>query len=317
MPTISSSLLQPLVTPSTALLTRARTSPCTAARSSFSRVTWMLPSAACSFTPAGRCVCTWPFGPWTVTVLPFTSNFTPCGSGIGLFPMRDIVEILFLVSPSKAQGFEFHNRFFAGLWYLAIGPWQNLVARSFCGQRNCVRRNAQPNTTYQWPRARGSAALPHFTKHFSAHTLFARLAAGHHSLGSGQDVDAQTAQHPGDFIPADVHTAAGAGDALQVRDRSGIVRSVLQINPQNLPALFFRRLEIGDVTFFFQNTCDLLLQPRSRYIEFLVTRVYGVADARQQICDRIGQTHLRSSHLIVTRLPRSCGEPARDVKPST
>jgi hypothetical protein len=43
--------------------------------------------------------------------------------------MRDIIEILFLVSPSKAQGFEFHNRFFPGLWYLAIGPWQNLVTR--------------------------------------------------------------------------------------------------------------------------------------------------------------------------------------------
>jgi hypothetical protein len=37
--------------------------------------------------------------------------------------MRDIVEILFLVSPSRAQGLEFHNRFFAGLWYLAIGHW--------------------------------------------------------------------------------------------------------------------------------------------------------------------------------------------------
>jgi hypothetical protein len=24
-------------------------------------------------------------------VLPFTSNFTPCGSGIGFFPIRDIL----------------------------------------------------------------------------------------------------------------------------------------------------------------------------------------------------------------------------------
>jgi len=31
--------------------------------------------------------------PWdlaTTTVFPFTSNFTPCGSGIGFFPIRDI-----------------------------------------------------------------------------------------------------------------------------------------------------------------------------------------------------------------------------------
>jgi len=35
--------------------------------------------------------------------------------------MRDIVEILFLVSPSKAQGFEFHNRFLR--WPLVLGHW--------------------------------------------------------------------------------------------------------------------------------------------------------------------------------------------------
>src|SRR5215467_16021166 len=112
---------------------------------------------------------------------------------------------------------------------------------------------------------------------------------------------------------ADVHPASGTGDALHLGDSRGMIRTVLQVNAQDLAALFFRRLEIGDVAFFFQNARDLLLQPRSVNIELLVTRVNGIADARQQICDRIGQTHLLSSPLIVTRLPRTHRGTCRDV----
>src|SRR5215469_16891035 len=112
---------------------------------------------------------------------------------------------------------------------------------------------------------------------------------------------------------ADVHPATGTGDALHLGDSRGIVRTVLQVNAQDLAALFFRRLEISDVAFFFQNARDLLLQARSGNIELLVTRVNRIADARQQICDRIGQTHLLSSPLIVTRLPRTRRGTCRDV----
>jgi hypothetical protein len=38
-----------------------------------------------------------------------------------------------------------------------------------------------------------------------------------------------------------------------------------------------------------------------------------IANACQQICDRIGQTHLRLSPLIVTRLLRLCRRTCRDV----
>src|SRR5262245_14258754 len=271
MPTISSSLDQPLVTPSTALFTSARTRPCTAERSSFSRVTWMWPSAAWSFTPAGRCVCTWPFGPCTTTVLPFTSNFTPCGSGIGFFPMRDIV----------------------------LNPFIKRVLQAV----------SWPNSTL----VTGLIALrvsPHFAQNLATHAFFACLAAGHHSLGSGENVDAQPAQDARDFVVPHVHAAAGTRNALQIGNGGGIVRPVLQINAQDLAAFLFRRLEIGDVAFFFQNACDLLLQPRSGNIKLLVTRVDRITNARQQICDRIGQTHLLSSPLFVTRLPRPAGEPA-------
>src|ERR1019366_8525556 len=81
MPTISSSLVQPLVTPSTALLTRARASPCTAACASSGRSATRLPSFCSIVMPDGRCVSSLPFGPWTIT---------PLGIAIGFFPIRDI-----------------------------------------------------------------------------------------------------------------------------------------------------------------------------------------------------------------------------------
>jgi len=45
---------------------------------------------------------TFPLGPSTRTVLPCMVYFTPAGSGIGFFPIRDIASILFwLASPEK------------------------------------------------------------------------------------------------------------------------------------------------------------------------------------------------------------------------
>src|SRR5581483_2143736 len=91
MPTISSSRVQPRVTPSTALLTRARARPCTAACESFSRTATRCPSCCSTRVPRGSGVSSLPFGPCTATVLPSNFTVTPLGSGIGFFPILDIV----------------------------------------------------------------------------------------------------------------------------------------------------------------------------------------------------------------------------------
>src|SRR5208337_441202 len=93
MPTISSSLVQPLVTPSTALLTSARASPCTAACASSGRNATRLPSFCSIVMPDGRDVSSLPFGPWTITVLPSILTVTPFGIAIGFFPIRDIGQL--------------------------------------------------------------------------------------------------------------------------------------------------------------------------------------------------------------------------------
>src|SRR6202167_3328880 len=94
MPTISSSLVQPLVTPSTAFETSARVKPCSAASSSFSRTARRMPSFFSSVMPVGSKAVSLPLGPSTSTVLPCTVYFTVAGSGIGFLPIRDICFLL-------------------------------------------------------------------------------------------------------------------------------------------------------------------------------------------------------------------------------
>src|SRR5947207_1155232 len=94
MPTISSSRVHPLVTPSTALFTKARVSPCSAACESFSRSATRWPSCCSTLIPRGTTVSSLPLGPCTKTVLPSIVIVTPLGSAIGFFPIRDIKEAL-------------------------------------------------------------------------------------------------------------------------------------------------------------------------------------------------------------------------------
>src|ERR1700735_1376825 len=92
MPTISSSLVHPEVTPCTALFTSALVNPCSAALSSLARSRCRVPSTVFNVMPSAISAETLPLGPSTKTVVPSTLYFTPGGSGIGFFPMRDIAQ---------------------------------------------------------------------------------------------------------------------------------------------------------------------------------------------------------------------------------
>src|SRR3954467_12217034 len=138
-----------------------------------------------------------------------------------------------------------------------------------------------------------TAALPNIAKHFAAHAFFARLATGHHAFRSSEDVDPQPAEDAWNLIAADVHAAAGTGDALHVRDCGFVIVAVLQVDAQDLAAFFFCRLEVGDETLFLEDAGDLQLQLGSGRINLGMPCAHGVADARQEVCYGIGgQTHL-------------------------
>src|SRR6516162_9031643 len=87
---MSISFLKPVVTPCTAFATRARASPCTARCSSEARFTFRTPSRCSNETPFGMATLNLPLGPCTSTFSEPRAIFTPAGTGIGLFPIRDI-----------------------------------------------------------------------------------------------------------------------------------------------------------------------------------------------------------------------------------
>src|SRR5579864_8160625 len=104
MPTMSSSRVKPLETPWTALAASARVKPCSAACCSEARFNSSLPSACSMVMPCGMGTVSLPFGPVTSSCSPICT-FTPLGSGIGFFPILDII------SPNPAQNFAAHVLF--------------------------------------------------------------------------------------------------------------------------------------------------------------------------------------------------------------
>src|SRR5271163_127878 len=154
-----------------------------------------------------------------------------------------------------------------------------------------------------------AASLPNFAQQFAAEALTARLASRHHAFRRGQDIDTQPTEHSRNLGTAHIDAAARTRYARQIGDDRFVVVAVLQVHAQDLVALFFRRLEVRDIALFFQNAGNLRLQLGGWYVHFLVPGAYSVADARQHVCDRIGQPH----RLLLLEPPvRSayCGEPA-------
>src|ERR1039458_10374599 len=157
-----------------------------------------------------------------------------------------------------------------------------------------------------------AGSLPNLAKQFAAQALPARLASRHHALWRGQDVDSHPAEHARNLGAAHIDAAARTRHPRQVRNHRLVVVAVLQIHAQDLVALFFRRLEVRDIALFFQDAGNLRLQLGGWNIHFLVPRADRVADARQHVCDRIGQPH----RLLLLEPPvRSafCGEPVSSL----
>src|SRR5450631_676676 len=156
------------------------------------------------------------------------------------------------------------------------------------------------------------ASLPNLAKQFAAKALPARLASRHHALRRGQDVDTHPAKDPRNLGAAHIDAAARTRYARQVRNHRLVIVAILQIHAQDLVALFFRRLEVRDIALFLKDAGNLRLQLGSWNIDFLVPGADRVTDARQHVCDRIGQPH----RLLLLKPPVrsvSTGEPVSSL----
>src|SRR6187551_1948004 len=102
---MSSSLFQPSVTPSTALLTRLRARPWNLSSSLSSEIFFvtMLPSSTAAVTPGGNACFICPLGPFTSTPVASALMVTPLGMTIGFFPIRDMASTVPYQLPNIAE----------------------------------------------------------------------------------------------------------------------------------------------------------------------------------------------------------------------
>src|SRR5437764_4035842 len=105
---MSSSFLNPSVTPATALATRLRARPWNFPSSGFSPTVFACrcPSASSKLMPEGNACRILPFGPCTSTAPSTTLTVTPFGIVIGFLPIRDILCLVGRGSSRAGRGAE-------------------------------------------------------------------------------------------------------------------------------------------------------------------------------------------------------------------
>src|ERR1700733_7635626 len=140
--------------------------------------------------------------------------------------------------------------------------------------------------------------LPQLTENLSANAFLARRAARHHAARRGQNIDAEPAQHLGNFLAADIHAAPRPRDALDPRNHRHVARSVFQIDADAAFGALFSQLEVDDEALFLQDARDLHFEFGGRHIHFGMARRLRVANARQHVGDGIGYGHVSSPGLL-------------------
>src|SRR5256885_16206961 len=107
IPTISSFLSKPFLTPLTMLATSDRARPWSARtlRSSPAREMTSTLFSTFALSPEGTGWASLPLGPSARTVAPSTWTFTPCGMGMGFRPIRDMGDL----SPHVGEDFSAHS----------------------------------------------------------------------------------------------------------------------------------------------------------------------------------------------------------------
>src|ERR1700733_147397 len=139
---------------------------------------------------------------------------------------------------------------------------------------------------------------PQLAQHFAADVFFSRRTAGHHAARRGQNIDAETAQHLGNFLAADIDAAPGPRNALDPRYHRHVAGRVFQIDADTALGAFVGQLEVDDEAFFLQDARDLHFELGGRHVHFGMARRLRVANARQHVGDGIGDGHVSSPGLL-------------------
>src|SRR5262249_34528775 len=107
------------------------------------------------------------------------------------------------------------------------------------------------------------------------------------AAGGRQDRDAHAAEDVGHLVLADVHPPPGARDAHDTRDRLLAARAILQVHAERPLLLVLDEAEVLHEPLLLEDLGDPDLEPRGGDVDLLVLGPTGVADAGQQVGDRI------------------------------
>jgi hypothetical protein len=137
-------------------------------------------------------------------------------------------------------------------------------------------------------------SVPNVAENFAAHPEAAAALPGENALRRRKDRQPQAVQHLRDLVLAAVHPPPGPRNALQPVDRALAAGAVLERDADGLLDVGVDDLEAVHEPLVGQDAHDGHLHPRRGNVHGLVLGHLGVADARQEIGDRIRHAHLRS-----------------------
>ena len=101
----------------------------------------------------------------------------------------------------------------------------------------------------------------------------------------------------------DVHPPSGSRHADEPGDHLLVADAVLEIDTQGPLLVVLEHAKVLDEALVLQDLGDPHLEPRGRNVHLLVLGAARVADARQQVGNRI------ASHTAPTSSPSRCPEP--------
>src|SRR5215207_9052792 len=122
----------------------------------------------------------------------------------------------------------------------------------------------------------------------AADALAPRVVPGHDAPGGGHDRRAHAALHLRHVAGPDVPPAARLREALDARDHRLAVLGVPQADAQGATHATGLDLVAVDVALLLQDARELRLEGGGGHLDLVVVGAQSVADAGQEVCDRIG-----------------------------
>src|SRR5262245_38169985 len=132
---------------------------------------------------------------------------------------------------------------------------------------------------------------PDVAEHFAAEAGLPRLLVRHDALRGRHDRHAEAPEHGRDVVGLRVHAPARARDPFDPRNDRFALGVVFEAHAQDRPALVLDLAEGGDVALLLEHFQDGLLHARGGHVHLVVAGAHAIAQARQQIAQRIAGLH--------------------------